>query len=292
MEKKDEYILVGHKQNAEGITKLLNRKEKEEFIKMLSQSREIRKLAQLWTDGLLDDWQGFKNRNAGRRIPLPTYPFADKRHWISTDSRIANHPKYPSVGIHPLIDSNESTFERQMFRKVFHARNVFIHNYQLLNKPTLSGVAFLEMARKAGEIAAGRKVRTIRNMCWRNPLIVENAKQVEALIELKPKGSFVEFEIFSEGEDSKKQIYAQGELSYSTRQEIDVKSEFINLESIQARCSKKVGSEVIYPLFKSLGLHLGSDFQVLQEVLKGESEILGLLKIPEQNCGQTALDLN
>ena len=70
----------GHVKNAEGITRLLNRREKEEFIRLLSQGRDPHKLAQLWAEGLLADWQGFQpsgrdgpgGESRCRPIPSPT----------------------------------------------------------------------------------------------------------------------------------------------------------------------------------------------------------------------------
>ncbi|NVI85648.1 type I polyketide synthase [Janthinobacterium sp. BJB401] len=37
----------------------------------------------LWTHGVAIDWNRFRGQERRRRIPLPTYPFARKRHWIN-----------------------------------------------------------------------------------------------------------------------------------------------------------------------------------------------------------------
>ena len=58
--KKAEGIATGHVKSAEAITRLLNRREKEEFIRLLSQGRDPQKIAGLWAEGLLADWQGFQ----------------------------------------------------------------------------------------------------------------------------------------------------------------------------------------------------------------------------------------
>src|SRR5262245_43879389 len=79
--KKADGAATGHVKGAEAFTRLLNRREKEEFIRLLSQGRDPHKIAGLWAEGLLADWQGFQSNGLGKRISLPTYPFADKRHW-------------------------------------------------------------------------------------------------------------------------------------------------------------------------------------------------------------------
>jgi len=156
--KKSEGISRGQIKNSESITRLLNRKEKEEFVQLLSQSRTPYELAELWVDGLFADWRGFETNPLCKKVSLPTYPFADKRHWAGKNSP-ARSSLQPAAAVHPMVDTNESTFERQLFKKTFHERDFFIYDHHVADIPTLPGVAYLELARKAGEIAAGRKVQ-------------------------------------------------------------------------------------------------------------------------------------
>ncbi len=282
--KRAEDIATGHVKGGEGVTRLLNRREKQEFIRLVSQSRDPHKIAGLWAEGLLVDWQGFQSHGSGKRISLPTYPFADKRHWASDKSPV-RHVLQSAVGIHPMVDTNESTFERQLFRKTFHDRDFFIYDHHVTNIPTLPGVAYLELARKAGELAAGRKVQKIRNVLWVSPIAVPNSTPKEVFIELKPSGDTVQFEVFSDGVEGAKILHSQGKLLYTTRQEAAAAAEYIDLESVRARCAKVIDGKDAYPLFKSFGLNLGPSFQVLQEVYKNENEILGVLKLPEFRQG-------
>ncbi|WP_438426441.1 SDR family NAD(P)-dependent oxidoreductase [Aquimarina macrocephali] len=280
--KQDNTMHVGEVKNSQNITRLLNRKEKEEFIKFLSQSGDLSKLAQLWSVGFLADWQGIQALETGVKISLPTYPFADKRHWISDDtSESSNLTLHSTTALHPLIDSNESTFERQVFKKTFHDRDFFIYDHLVSEIPTLPGVAYLDFARKAGELATGRKVQMIKNILWLSPLTVVDSAPREVFIELKPNGESVHFEVFSEEENNAKQIYSQGKLLYATHQELTAVPEYIDLEEIRTRCSKVTNGKEAYPLFKSLGLDLGPSFQVLQDIFKNDDEILGELLIPE-----------
>lgn len=121
--KKGEGIILGQRQNAEGITKLLNRKEKDEFINLLSQSQDPQKLAQIWVDGLLNDWQGIQGQKEGRRISLPTYPFADKRHWIGK-SKIATIPALSQSGNSQSAPPQTSpTIIEEEFSKLYYSHD-------------------------------------------------------------------------------------------------------------------------------------------------------------------------
>jgi polyketide synthase PksN len=282
---RDERILIGHVKNAEGITRLLNRQEKDAFVDLLAKSRDPLKLAQLWIDGLVSDWQGMQAQGRGRRISLPSYPFADKHHWVEAvdGASMRIGPDGPG-SLHPLIDTNESTFERQLFRKVFNDREFFIYDHLVSDIPTLPGVAYLDFARKAGEIAAGRKVRKIRNILWVSPLTVQNGVPNEVFIELKPSGDAVSFEVFSEREGGGRQLYCQGKLYYATAQEEAAEDEFVDIAAILGRCEQVNDAERAYPQFKTLGLDLGPTFQALQAVHRNPQagfEVLGALRIPD-----------
>lgn len=91
--------------------------------------------------------------------------------------------------------------------------------------------------------------------------------------------------MFGYKEDGGKQLYSQGSLLYATKIEEEAESEYIDIESIRSRCSKVLVGKDAYPLFKSLGLHLGPSFQVVQDVYKNETEVLGSLSIPDMRSG-------
>ena len=120
----------------------------------------------------------------------------------------------------------------------------------------------LELARKAGELATGRKVRKIRNILWVSPIAVQNSVAKEVFIELKPSGESVQFEVFSESAAGAKMLHSQGKLLYETREDAAAEPEFIDLEAIRGRSAKVTDGQTAYPLFKAFGLNLGPSFQV------------------------------
>ena len=278
--KKNQDIVIGQPKSADGVMRLLNRRQKQEFVRMVSEDGDSHQIAGMWVEGLLADWQGYRSSGAGKRVSLPTYPFADRRHWVSAPVPV-RRALQPAAGLHPMVDSNESTFERQLFRKTFHERDFFIYDHHVADIATLPGVAYLELARKAGEIAANRKVQKIRNIVWISPIVVQNGVSKEVFIELKPNRDTVQFEVFSEGPAGNKVPHSQGTLLYATAQDAAAAPETIDLAGIRARCEKVIDGKTAYPLFKSFGLNLGPSFQVLRDVYKNGAETLGELKLPE-----------
>ncbi len=277
--KKNPNVTAGHAKGGEGVTRLLNRREKQEFIRLVSQGADPHKIAGLWAEGMLADWQGFLAQGSGKRISLPTYPFADKRHWPTSATPVRR--VLQSADVHPMVDTNESTFERQIFKKTFHDRDFFIYDHHVSDIPTLPGVAYLEFARKAGELAAGRKVQKIKNILWISPIAITNSKPLDVYIELKPSGDNVQFEVFSFDPNGNRTPHSQGKLLYATREQIAAEPEYIDLEGVKSRVSRVTDGKTAYPLFKAFGLNLGPSFQVLQDVYKNDAETLGALKLPE-----------
>ncbi|MCP3137809.1 beta-ketoacyl synthase N-terminal-like domain-containing protein [Pyxidicoccus xibeiensis] len=51
------------------------------YVRMLFESGKLDRLAAFWTSGSEIDWSQLR-RDSGRRIPLPTYPFARERYWF------------------------------------------------------------------------------------------------------------------------------------------------------------------------------------------------------------------
>ncbi|MBM7093412.1 polyketide synthase dehydratase domain-containing protein, partial [Streptomyces sp. S12] len=140
-------------------------------------------------------------------------------------------------------------------------------------RPTLPGTAYLEMARKAGELATGCAVRAIRNVTWISPLSAEPGAATEAWIELKPAAESVQFEVFGETADGGKRSYAQGRLLFRGADEAPPADEFVDLDAIRARCAPALSGPQAYPLFEGLGMRYGASFQALQEVARNPQEV-------------------
>ena len=73
------------------LTQLIAGSEGSEFIRLLIQNRNLKKLSQLWVSGVDLDWGLFYDRQRPKRLSLPTYPFAKERYWIPKEADIVLH---------------------------------------------------------------------------------------------------------------------------------------------------------------------------------------------------------
>ena len=101
--------LNGHVKNADNITQFLDKKEKQAFIQLISESKQPKKLAQLWVNGVIDDWQVLDLEPHKQKIPLPSYPFATKSHWLPiTQSHVFQSEKND---LNPIKENDQSDTE-------------------------------------------------------------------------------------------------------------------------------------------------------------------------------------
>lgn len=80
----------GNIRNA-GYHTLMDSSAGRQFTKQLLLLEEYPNIAQFWVNGISFDWEELWQDNRGRRISLPTYPFAKERYWIAkTTSAVIN----------------------------------------------------------------------------------------------------------------------------------------------------------------------------------------------------------
>ncbi|GAX59142.1 beta-ketoacyl synthase [Candidatus Scalindua japonica] len=262
-------------------------KEEKDFVLQLFNARRYSKIAAFWVEGAEIDWEVF-NRNKGfRRISLPTYPFARERYWISTSDASGKMDTGIVRGLHPLVDVNESTLEEERFRKSFTGSEFYLKDHVVAGKETLPGVAYIEMARAAGEIAKGSPVTSIRNIVWASPITIDskNREGREVIISIYPGDSTIGFEVSTEQEGGGKIVHTQGKIAYGPgdNRQVDLQTgekEFA-IEVIKGRCTAIKKREDIYRRFKAAGISYGTGFQCMEEIRSNGREALSRIKIPE-----------
>lgn len=73
------------KGNKEALSMLAVNEETQESIEKWIQSKDYRKIVDLWVKGINFDWNKLYEANKPYKLSLPGYPFAKKRYWIKSD---------------------------------------------------------------------------------------------------------------------------------------------------------------------------------------------------------------
>ncbi|MGD2087047.1 MAG: SDR family NAD(P)-dependent oxidoreductase [Candidatus Aminicenantes bacterium] len=241
-------------------------------------------LANIYVQGEEIAWSVLCPGSGHRRISLPTYPFNGQRYWLPGPEAGSGSAFIGpgAASLHPLLDANVSTLEEQQYIKVFTGTEFFLTDHVVKEKKILPGVAYLEMARAAGDLAQPRaQVKLIKNIVWLQPIIVENGP-LPTFISLYPGNDTVAFEI-SSGAEQNRVVYAQGVLEYGeiTGPSRGLLPDPIDIQAILQRCPRRLEADDCYRTFQQFGFHYGPGFRPIQWLAAGRGEALAFLEIPE-----------
>ena len=124
--------------------------------------KKLSKLLEMWVKGLEVDWSRLYGEGKPQRMSLPVYPFAKERYWIETGAGgEAGAGKWGAAGsvvLHPLLQRNTSDLSEQRYSTTFTGEEFFLRDHRVRREDgreekILPGVAYLEMARAAIDLA-------------------------------------------------------------------------------------------------------------------------------------------
>lgn len=267
--------------NIAGQTRLsfLDGEAGKQFIVAIQKNREMNKLAELWTLGIDFDWRLIHSGYHPKRVPAPTYPFARERYWLPKVSGNKENAAYVAR-LHPLLERNTSTFYEQQFTTTLRGNEFYVADHMVAGRQILPGVAILEMARRAGELAAQSSIYKLGNIIWVQPVEVVNGNQQEINMSLHiNEEEQVEFELNTiSGND--RVVHAQGMLQTVGEQEALQVEELLDLEELRSRLHGQMSGEACYRWFEQLGLDYGPSFRIVQELWHDGHEALSMLRLP------------
>ncbi|MDM8550095.1 SDR family NAD(P)-dependent oxidoreductase [Desulfobacterales bacterium HSG2] len=258
----------------------------EQFVRIVTENRELGKLAQLWVLGLETDWHLLYPEGVPNRISLPTYPFARERHRIPGPS-VTGHPA-SGIGhadrIHPLLHRNTSDLSEQRFSSTFTGGEFFLADHVVHGERVLPGVAHLEMARAAVEMAAGVSedghigIR-LRNVVWARP-VVAGDEPVRLHIGLFPEESGeIAYQIYTEPGDADAEpvVHSQGSALLSPASEVPT----LDIEALKSECGERIlSSDQCYETFRAMGIDYGPGHRGIEKVYADSGQALAKLTLP------------
>ncbi|MEU5796214.1 amino acid adenylation domain-containing protein [Streptomyces sp. NPDC047813] len=237
--------------------------------------RDLHALAAAWLHGTDVDWRTLHEGTARRRVHLPAYPFAGPRHWVTPGER----PAEPGPRLHPtLLDANVSTFGEQRFAKTLTGEEFFLRDHVVGGDLVLPGVAYLEMGRLAGELAAGgAPVRGVDDLVWAAPVrLASGYTGHPLLVRVTGDRSRAAFEVRGTAEDAP--VHASGTLRFD---DSGSRPASVALADVRARCTRVQAGSACYDGFVRLGFVYGPAFRVIEEIAEGPGEALATLRLPE-----------
>ncbi|CAO3457511.1 Polyketide synthase modules and related proteins [Azospirillum argentinense] len=249
-------------------------------------SGDLAQLAALWTSGAPVDWPGLhaaapQPGRRPRRVPLPTYPFARQRCWLTTagSSPGGRRGAVTAPALHPLLHVNSSTLAEPRFTARFSGREFFLADHVVMGAKLLPGAAYLEMARAALDLAAppgdgdAPLPLRIRNAVWARPYVAGD-RPAALHIGLRPDPSGqIPYQIYSEDPAGQRVPHAQGIVARAgagpatAPAPLDVGSLRAAITAGRPEDRQRMDGPACYAAFRAMGIDYGPAHRGLQSVV-------------------------
>ncbi|KFF06342.1 SDR family NAD(P)-dependent oxidoreductase [Flavobacterium reichenbachii] len=246
-------------------------------VNILIQEDNLDLLLEKWKTGASINWKLLYQDDSPNRLLLPNYPFAKKRYWMPHPNK--KETKESDFGqLHPLVHQNQSTLNEIKFKSSFNGSEFFLADHSVMNVKILPGVAYIELIRAAAEISVEKRITSVKNITWMNPIAVDTNSEIE--IKISQNSNELKAEIKSNISETHL-IHCEAGINitcYST-----VKNE-LNLNDFISNASRIITAKELYNDFSNAGLNLGNSFQLVKEIYVRDNVALAKIK-NEQKSG-------
>ncbi len=262
---------------------LLSGNEAVDIIDVFIRHRNLAKLSRFWVSGADIDWELlYVEQPRPRRISLPLYPFAQNRYWISDITPAVTEKKVEAaeVGLHPLLDKNESTLAHIQYTKKIDSEFCYRQHHLKTADNRLSGPLMLQMAKLAAELAAGdQKVTYMSNLSWSEPVIsVEEPLALNTRLYPDNDHRRLEFETLAVSD--KEEVVAQGTIHLKTLPEAKQAIEIINIDALKEQCQTVVDVESLMQGLRAEAIFDGKPVNAINTIQCSKNRILVDINMP------------
>jgi acyl transferase domain-containing protein/surfactin synthase thioesterase subunit/acyl carrier protein len=225
------------------------------------------------------DWTGIFPA-AGRRVPLPTYPWQRQRHWVERTSGTPGTPGargtstgHPLLGVRLATAGDDAVYELMLSTSTAE----WVAQHRVNGKVVLPGTALAELVHAAATHRAGGAARELRSLTFRAPIIVDTTSALRLQVVLTEQSTRAA--VFSQPVSANADEWtrhATADLVAPTA----VAPALLDLEAIRRRCLERVDTAALYALFARSGVAHGPAFKGVRRLWRGDGEALAELDLP------------
>jgi acyl transferase domain-containing protein/acyl carrier protein len=252
----------------------------------------LESLSALYVNGVEIDWVGFDRDYQRKRLDTPTYPFQRKRYWIE-DSR-SKH-KNPATNVTGEIGFlgmplHSPATDAVIFESDLEAGQLPFHEHQIYGTVLVPASGHIALLLSAAVTLYGSKLITLRDVIFRQALILPADEAVKMQVVLTPgEGSgeveSAAFQIYSapSGRTADRStwiLHVTGSMDIENRRQSEIEP-ILDLKRSQTATEPGRGSDSIYQMMIQQGFALGRGFQWLEESWPEQEAAFGRLRQPE-----------
>ena len=240
-------------------------------------------LVALYLAGHKLNWTAVHSDASWRRIPLPTYPFRRKRHWIEDDTISTERPRNAAEQLHPLVGRRINSATKEVCYQarygVQHA--CYLSDHRVVGTVVLPTTAELEAATVVGRMHFGTRRVSFDNAMHHQAMSFANGEDRIVRVLVTPlKSDRASFRLESAPtEDSEAwRPHMTGTLR---RSEVPSRSMTFSTKRVQARCQQTLPVADFYDWLDKLGLEYGPSFRGVRELYFSQHEALTRVRLPD-----------
>lgn len=248
-------------------------------------------LCKLYVRGYDIDWDGFNSPRHERRVSLPTYPFERRRYWLENDAGAQQRGSF-SADMSSAGRRLRSALPETQFETVCSlARFDYLGDHRIYGMPILPFTAGLATLCDAARQHFGTDQVALANLQYREALVLpESGERVVQSILAPVDAATAEIRLASIGTDpadtwrthmvgmARNGVSNQGDGGTSAA-----------LDQIRMRCPGSLPTEVYYKTLREIGLQYGPSFRAIEELRRGQGEVLTRVRLPPHLEGAHAL---
>ncbi|MEU9124410.1 SDR family NAD(P)-dependent oxidoreductase [Streptomyces sp. NPDC048506] len=205
--------------------------------------------------------------HSGKVVPLPAYPWQRERHWNAERCAWTG-----GIGEydHPLLGVRTPHQEPTWTGQVEPVLVPWLEDHRVGGSVILPATGYVEMA-----LAAGRRVLDgaceVENLELARPIVVpwDDPSQVRLELTWSAEDGVVSIAA-GEGRLGRARQHARGRV----RRLLSRPPADVDVSALRARCTHRIGADLHHATMAGLGLDYGPSFQVLEELLVGDGEVL------------------
>ena len=172
--------------------------------------------------------------------------------------------------LHQQVRTDDSAGDRFISR--FTGEEFFLRDHQQV----MLGVAYLEMARAAGQFSTGQKILGLKNIVWSQLLFIAGQDR-DVSVQLHQQDDRHRFSITTEDGAALENIHFQGQLVID-QASYPATPARLNIQDILARCSASVETADCDRLLQSTH---GISLLTIKKLWHNQNEALALLQLPD-----------
>jgi acyl transferase domain-containing protein/acyl-CoA synthetase (AMP-forming)/AMP-acid ligase II/acyl carrier protein/SAM-dependent methyltransferase len=233
------------------------------------------------------DWAGFDRDYRRRRLPLPTYPFQRRRHWL--DRPVAQHPARVGSGGHPLLGRKlrMPALTATIYENRFDAQALpFLLDHRIHDEVVVSGASHVAMLLAAAAHASGMGQHGVKNLYFPEPLVIpENeARTVQTVLTPAGEGeAYAQLLSFADDgqEHSPAAAHAEGTVHWGALPAAAAEP----FAAVWARCREDIPVEGFFLAQAERRIHIGPSYRWIEALRRGDGETVCRLRPPESMGG-------